>query len=127
MAIIIKEQFPQRFTEILKNIHINFHDFPLNRCDERTIYISTKIQNRNHSVICDFIFLMDRPELFGAISLNDKYENARNFFKDHFNYTLLYSDELLLANHFMKTSYFKKCLQEFSNHYSKHFQSKFLY
>lgn len=96
MSLVSKRTSPH-FTNILKQLSIHVFKFDLSRCDERTFYITITVQYSNHSTTCDLIFLIDREELFGAISLNHLYENVQHFFAKHFNYQLLYTDEIQLA------------------------------
>lgn len=113
---------PTSFNEVIQKIHIDFFEFPLNKCDERTFYISIALRYQEEKAVCDLIYLLDRPKVFGAISLNEKYDHARNFFMKQFNYNLFYSDELLLAEKFSQTTFFKKSIKEFSKLYPKYSQ-----
>lgn len=109
-----------KFVDVLKNITIDFHEFLMSKCDERTFYISINIRNGNDQEVCDLIFILDRPTVLGAISLNEKYDKIRHFFKKHFDYELSYSDEQRIAKLAMTTVHFKQCLQQFSSRYPKH-------
>jgi len=113
------------FASILKETDIKFFEFNMNRCDERTLYVSISISINRDRVICDLIYLIDKNDLYGAISLNDKYDNARNFFKKNFGYDLLYSDEQTIAKLISGTSKFKHCLKQYASVYPKYVQSKF--
>ena len=113
------------FAAILSDTDIKFFEFNMNRCDERTLYVSISISNNRDQAICDLIYLIDKKDLYGAISLNDKYDNARNFFKNHFGYDLLYSDEQAIAKIISKTSKFKHCLKQYASVYPKYVQPKF--
>ncbi|MFF5995313.1 hypothetical protein AAGS61_11210 [Lysinibacillus sp. KU-BSD001] len=115
------------FTEILKHIDLRFFEFNMNRCDERTLYVSISISSKQGNAICDLIYLIDKNDLYGAISLNEKYDTVRNFFKTHFNYDLLYSDEQIIAKMICQTKEFKHCLERFAKLYPKHVQSKFFH
>ena len=113
------------FTSILQQIDVTFFKFDIKRCDERTLYVSISISTSQERVICDLIYLIDKNDLYGAISLNDKYDDARNFFKKNFGYDLLYSDEQAIATVISKTNTFKHCLKQYANIYPKYVQSKF--
>ena len=113
------------FVAILKDTDIKFFEFNMNRCDERTLYVSISISNNRDRAVCDLIYLIDKSDLYGAISLNDKYDNARNFFKKNFGYDLLYSDEQTIAKLISETSKFKHCLKQYASVYPKYVQSKF--
>lgn len=113
------------FAAILKDTNITFFEFNMNRCDERTLYISISISTKRDRVVCDLIYLIDKSDLYGAISLNDKYDHARNFFKNNFGYDLLYSDEQTIAKLIIETPKFKHCLKQYASVYPKYVQSKF--
>ena len=115
------------FTEILKNIDLRFFEFNMNRCDERTLYVSISLSSKPGNAVCDLIYLIDKNDLYGAISLNEKYDTVRNFFKKHFNYDLLYSDEQIIAKMISQTKEFKHCLERFAKLYPKHVQPKFFH
>ena len=106
-----------QFTNILKQLSIQVHKFDLSRCDERTFYITIEVQHANHSTTCDLIFLIDRDEVFGAISLNHLYENIQQFFAKHFNYYLLYTDEIQLAQHVTTNHQFKESMRQYKKRY----------
>ena len=108
------------FTSILNQLTISIHKFDLNRCDERTFYITINVQYADHSTTCDLIFLIDRDELFGAISLNNLYENVLRFFMHHFNYNLLYTDEMHIAKIATKHQKFIHSIHSYSQKYPKH-------
>lgn len=110
----------QNFTTIVNQLSIGIHKFDLNRCDERTFYITINVSYANNSTICDLIFLIDRDELFGAISLNDLYENVQRFFSQHFNYQLLYTDEMQLAKLATAHPSFSESIRIYSQKFSKH-------
>ena len=113
------------FEKILKGTDIKFFEFNMNRCDERTFYISISLSTQRDRTICDLIYLLDKHDLYGAISLNDKYDHARNFFKKNFGYNLLYSDEQTIAKMISVSSKFKHCLKQYANVYPKYVQAKF--
>jgi len=115
------------FSTILKDTDITFFEFDINRCDERTLYISISISisTKQDRAICDLIYLIDKSDLYGAISLNDKYDFARNFFKKNYSYDLLYSDEQAIAKLISETPKFKHYLKQYASVYPKYVQSKF--
>lgn len=104
----------------MKHIRITFHDFDMKRCDERTFYITVSLHYNQYKEICDLIFLVDKDELYGAISLNHRYENAQNFFQKHFNYSMLYLDELHVASYASTCAQFKKCFSQYAGKYPKY-------
>lgn len=108
------------FTKITQQIDISFDDFDLRRCDERTFYITISLQYNGNKEICDLIFLIDKDELYGAISLNDRYKNAQQFFLTHFNYSMLYIDELQIASFASTCQQFKKCFMSYTQKYPKY-------
>lgn len=97
----------------------------LNRCDERTLYIPITLQYKGHKAACDLIYLIDKEDLYGAISLNEKYDHARNFFLQHFQYELLYRDELFIADILRHSTTFKQHLKAYAEKYPKHIKQKF--
>ncbi|MER2107806.1 MAG: hypothetical protein ABS949_12785 [Solibacillus sp.] len=112
------------FTNITKQITITFHEFDIKRCDERTFYITISLQYQQHKEICDLIFLVDKDELYGAISLNNRYENAQRFFQQHFNYSMLYLDELHIASSASTCTQFKKSFSQYAGKYPKYAMAK---
>lgn len=113
------------FQEVVERTHIRFYEFSLDRCDERTFYITISLSNNHSKVICDLIYLIDKSDLYGAISLNDKYDFARQFFKNHFDYDLLYSNEQTIAKIISQTPEFNRCLRQYSSIYPKYVQPYF--
>ncbi|SOC16723.1 hypothetical protein SAMN05880501_10988 [Ureibacillus xyleni] len=103
------------FTSILQQLKIDFQCIPEAKCDERTLYITISLSYQNKKSVCDLIFLLDRPTLTGAISLNEQYDQIRKFFIEQFNYTLRYEDEILIANNFMQTNQFKEIFKDFNS------------
>lgn len=120
MKLTKASKLKMNFSQILKQLKIEYESLPLSKCDERTLYVTISLQFNNTKTVCDLIYLMDKPRLFGAISLNKQYDLVKDFFKTHFNYDLLYSDELQLAHQFMYTANFKQSLLQFSNKYPKY-------
>lgn len=112
------------FDNITEQIRITFYDFDIARCDERTFYITISLHYKEHAEICDLIFLVDKAELFGAISLNNRYENAQRFFRQHFNYSMLYLDELQIASSISTCPKFKKSFSHYANLYPKYAHAK---
>lgn len=108
------------FETILPQLSLGIHNFDLTRCDERTFYITIEVKYAQDCTVCDLIFLIDRNELFGAISLNHLYENVQQFFLNHFNYQMRYSDEMRIAkiitSHPQLTKYVHKYSQKFPKH-----------
>ncbi|WP_332648512.1 hypothetical protein [Lysinibacillus sp. 54212] len=113
------------FREVLDRVNVQFYEFSLDRCDERTFYITISLSYNGTKVICDLIYLIDKSDLYGAISLNEKYDFARSFFKNHFGYNLLYSDEQNLAKIISQSHDFNRCLRQYSSIYPKYVQPKF--
>ncbi|MEK4230694.1 hypothetical protein [Solibacillus sp. FSL H8-0538] len=113
------------FTTILHSININLYKFDLKRCDERTFYVTISLHYEQHEAICDLIYLIDKEELYGAISLNNLYERAQQFFLKHFKYELMYTDEMLIAKNFSQTIQLQACLKTYSEKYPKYVQPKF--
>lgn len=108
-----------RFKNIINQLSVGIDTFDLNRCDERTFYITIIVGHANHSTCCDLIFLIDRDELFGAISLNNLYDNIQQFFSRHFNYHLLYTDEMQLAHIATKNHKFLESIRLYTQKYPK--------
>ncbi|AWE08693.1 hypothetical protein DCE79_15510 [Lysinibacillus sp. 2017] len=117
---LVNKKASFQFTNILNRLSINVQNFDLSRCDERTFYITIAVQHVNHSTTCDLIFLIDRDELFGAISLNNLYENVQNFFVKHFNYSLLYIDEMQIAQRASENKKFTECMRTYMQKYPKY-------
>ena len=113
------------FKVILSNIVIGFPKFDLNRCDERTFYIKIELKYDQYHTVCDLIYLIDKEELYGAISLNELYSNAQKFFLTCFDYELLYTDEMQIAKIVSQTAEFQKYLKAYSVKYPKFVQPKF--
>lgn len=113
------------FKVILSNIVIHFPKFDLNRCDERTFYIQIELKYEQYHTVCDLIYLIDKEELYGAISLNELYGNAQKFFLTCFDYELLYTDEMQIAKIVSQTVDFQKCLKAYSEKYPKFVQPTF--
>ncbi|RUL56376.1 hypothetical protein [Lysinibacillus antri] len=103
------------FPTILEKVNIQFETIPKNKCDQRTLYVTISINYNREKVYFDLIFLLDRPEIFGAISINEQYDKVRYFFKQQFNHTLCYENELLIAEQFMKTKTFKEVYSDITS------------
>jgi len=115
--VLIKSNYFPSAPSFIHKLEVLFHHFDLERCDEKTIYITILLKYRLHKVPCDFIYIMDQEEIYGAISINKHYEQARKFIQQHFRHALLYSDELILARNFMQTFHFKRSVQIFAKKY----------
>lgn len=124
MVYAITSNIPTAFTGMLNNVDIQLEPFNLNRCDERTLYIPISLKAKGNKVVCDLIYLVDKHEMLGAISLNERYDYARDFFNNHFNYSLLYADEQHLAKIVSQTAQFKQYLKQYATHYPKHITNK---
>lgn len=124
IVVLLNENYLSSAPKFIQQIEVAFHHFDLLRCDEKTFYITVRFKYRAQDVICDFIYLIDQPEVYGAISINKHYANARNFIQQHFRHILCYSDELILAKNFMNTSSFKQCMQKFAKKYPKFIVNK---
>ena len=118
IVIVIKDK-ESSVTSFIKQLEVAFHHFDLQRCDEKTLYVTILLKYRGQKVLCDFIYIMNQQDMYGAISINEHYKHARTFIQQHFRHTLLYSDELQLAYKFMKTVYFKQIVQQYANKYPK--------
>lgn len=113
------------FSTIVNNISIQFHNFDLSRCDERTFYVTIALQYEQQLAVCDLIFLVDKEVLYGAISLNNLYEHVRIFFLKHFNYELLYKDEIYIAELVSQMTNFQESFKKYAVKYPK-YKNKFL-
>ena len=113
------------FQSLITLINIRLQPFNLDRCDERTLYIPISIEKENNRSACDLIYLIDKQDLYGAISLNERYDAARDFFLKHFNYELLYSDEQHIAKIVSDSKQFKTYLKKYADVYPKYVQPKF--
>lgn len=111
-------------SSFIHQVEVAFHHFDLERCDEKTLYVTVKLKYGTHKVLCDFIYIVDQQEIYGAISINKHYEKTRIFIQQHFQQFLLYSDEMTLAKSFMNTVSFKQCLQQFAKKYPTYISSK---
>ncbi len=118
--VLMNEHYFSSVSSFIHKIEVIFHYFDLQRCDERTIFITVILKYRAHQLLCDFIYILDHPEVYSAISINEHYAYAKKFFEQHVHHTLLYSDELLLAQNFMDTSSFKKSIRQFAKKYPKY-------
>lgn len=113
------------FNSLLNRFNIHMQPFDIKRCDERTLYIPITIEKENDKSDCDLIYLIDKKDLYGAISLNERYDKARHFFVKHFNYELLYDDEQHIAKIVSSSPQFKNYLQSYATVYPKYVQSIF--
>ena len=117
------KQYANRFHNYLSSVKVQIEVFDINRCDERTLYIPISLQKNNDKVKCDLIFLVDKKNIYGAISLNEHYDSARDFFIRHFNYELLYIDEQYIAKIVSSSPQFTHCMSQFAAMYPKYIQS----
>ncbi len=111
-------------SNFIEQLEVAFHHFDLQRCDEKTLYVTILLKYRGQKVLCDLIYLINQQEMYGAISINEHYKHARNFIQQHFRHILHYSDELRLAQNFMHTFHFKQALQQFAKKYPKYVTNK---
>lgn len=116
---LLKKQQTTHAPALLQHLGISYHSFDVNRCDEKTLYITVELHYNTQKVVCDLIYLVDRPDMYGAISINEHYPQAKHFIKKNFNHTLMYSDETKLAQSISQTTFFKQSLQQFAKTYPK--------
>ncbi|WP_155593960.1 hypothetical protein [Lysinibacillus cavernae] len=121
---ILKNSNRTSISNFIHQVKVAFHHFDVERCDEKTLYVSVLLKYGTHKILCDFIYIIDQQEIYGAISINKHYEKAREFVHQHFQQFLLYSDEMILAKNFMNTVSFKQCLQQFAKRYPTYISSK---
>ena len=114
-----------KFSSIVNNISIQVHNFDLSRCDEQTFYVTIALQYEQQRAVCDLIFLVAKEELYGAISLNHLYEDAQHFFLKHFNYALLYKDEIYIAELVSQMTNFQESFKQYAVKYPI-YKNKFL-
>ncbi len=124
IVFLLKNNKRPFISSFIHQVEVAFHHFDLARCDEKTLYVTVLFKYGTHNVICDFIYIIDQQDMYGAISINKHYEKARAFVKQHFQQLLLYSDEMILANNFMNTVSFEYCLQQFVKRYPTFNSSK---
>lgn len=122
--VLIKERYSSTLPEFLHLLEISYHSFDLDRCDERTFYISVELKHKANKVICDFIYILDQSEMYGAISINERYHQTKHFIQQQFNHSLMYSDEMMLAHRFSKSAFFKQRIEQFAKEYPKFITSK---
>ena len=126
IVVVIKDK-DSSVSSFIEQLEVAFHHFDLHRCDEKTLYVTILLKYRGQQVLCDFIYIMNHQEMYGAISINEHYKHARNFIQQHFHHILLYSDELRLARNFMNTTHFKINFQQFAKKYPKYTANKLLF
>lgn len=122
--VLIQEHYSLKSPQFFQLLEVSYHSFNLNRCDEKTFYISVELKYKNNKVLCDFIYILDQPEMYGAISINERYKQAELFIKQQFNQSLMYSHEVRLAHHFSKSTFFKRHLEQFAKKYPKFVTNK---
>lgn len=110
---LFPEKVPSNFTSILTNLSISICKFDLNRCDECTFFIPVRFWYENHFVFGELIYLLDREDFFSALSLNNSYANVQHFFKIHFNYALLHTDEMQIARLVATNPKFHEYIQQY--------------
>ncbi|MFJ7668152.1 hypothetical protein ACIQXI_13720 [Lysinibacillus sp. NPDC097195] len=115
--MIVTKDNDSSVSSFIAQLEVAFHHFDLQRCDEKTLFVTVLLKYRGQKVLCDFIYIMNQREMYGAISINEHYKHARTFIQQHFRHTLLYSDELQLARNFMNTLHFKQILHQLENEY----------
>ena len=124
MLYAVPTSIRNTFPSLLNSIDLQLQPFNLARCDERTLYIPISLKYAGNEVVCDVIYLVDKIDLFGAISLNNYYNDVRDFFNNHFNYTLMYSDEQQLAKIVSSSPRFQQYLKQFTIRFPKHISNK---
>ncbi|MEG0473772.1 MAG: hypothetical protein RR588_15680 [Solibacillus sp.] len=110
----------QNFNNILTKLSISIYKFDINHCDERNFYITIRFWYANQFVFGDLIYLLDREEFFGALSLNNSYTNVQHFFENHFNYQLLYADERHIARLVAANPKFLEYIQQYKSKFPQY-------
>ncbi|MEK4427008.1 hypothetical protein [Solibacillus sp. FSL K6-1523] len=110
---LFQEKTTQDFTSILSKLSISIYKFDINQCEERTFYITIRFWYANHFIFGELIYLLDREEFFGALSLNNSYTDVQRFFEEHFDYTLLHTDEIHIARLVAATPKFQEYIQQY--------------
>ena len=122
--VLIQERYSSTLPEFFHLLEISYHSFNLDRCDERTFYISVELKHKANKVVCDFIYILDQSEMYGAVSINERYPQTKHFIQQQFNHSLIYSDEMMLAQRFSKSAFFKQRIEQFAKKYPKFITSK---
>lgn len=122
--VLIQERYSSNLPEFFHLIEISYHSFDLERCDEKTFYISVELKHKAHKVVCDLIYILNQSEMYGAISINEHYHQTKHFIQQQFNHTLMYSDEMMLAHRFSKSTFFKQHIEQFAKKYPKFIMSR---
>lgn len=117
--VLKQERYFTNLPEFFHLLEVSYHSFNLNRCDEKTFYISVELKYKTNKVLCDFIYILDKPEMYGAISINEHYKQAALFMKQQFNHSLKYADEMRLTHRFSKSTFFKRNIEQFASKYPK--------
>lgn len=117
--VLTQDLYSSNLPKFFHLLEVSYHSFNLNRCDEKTFYISVELKYKANKVLCDFIYILDKPEMYGAISINEHYKQAVHFIKQQFNHSLMYADELKLAHRFSKSPFFKRNIEQFASKYPK--------
>ena len=124
--MMIKDLYTSPAPAFFQHLEVAYHSFNLDRCDEKTFYISVVLHYKEKNVKCDLIFIVDHPERYGAISINKHYFTAKRFIEQNFQHSLMYSDEIQLARNFSKTSSYKQNIHKFSEKYPKYMTNIFI-
>lgn len=93
---ILKNDNYTSVSSFIHQVEVAFHHFDLERCDEKTLYVTVKLNYGTHKVLCDFIYIIDQQEIYGAISINKHYEKTRVFIQQHFQQFLFVVTQPLL-------------------------------
>ena len=122
--VLIQERYSSNLPKYFHLLEISYHSFNLDRCDEKTFYISVELKHKANKVLCDFIYILDQSEMYGAISINDRYKQTKLFIQQQFNHSLIYSDEMSLAYSISNSTFFKQHIEQFAKKYPKFVTSK---
>lgn len=122
--VLIQERYSSNSPKFIHLLEISYHSFNLDRCDEKTFYISVELKHKENTVLCDFIYILDQPKMYGAISINERYKQTKLFIQQQFNHSLMYSDEMSLAYSFSNSTFFKQHIEQFSKKYPKYVTNK---
>ncbi|MFJ7952233.1 hypothetical protein ACIQZG_11985 [Lysinibacillus sp. NPDC096418] len=122
--VLLQERYSTNLPEFFHLLDVSYHSFNLERCDEKTFYISVELKYKANKVLCDFIYILDKPDMYGAISINEHYKQAVHFIKQQFNHSLKYTDELRLAHRFSKSTFFQRSFKQFASKYPRFMANK---
>ncbi|MFJ7735065.1 hypothetical protein ACIQ2D_01885 [Lysinibacillus sp. NPDC097287] len=124
--MLIKDLYNSHAPAFFQQLEVSYHSFNLNRCDEKTFYISVELCYKAKKVLCDLIYIIDHPDKYGAISINKHYLPAKHFIEQHFHHSLMYSDEIQLAYNFAKTNSYHQNIQQFAKKYPKYMRNNLI-